>query len=115
MSNSLLNAITITALFGICGDLRAHDFFWGNAKNSHISSVPFSLVETTPYQIIPRPMSEHDGKKLPYSSTIQATPAASLSARPTKPYAYGWFGPKETPQWQRHFGYHSRYTQWTLK
>ncbi len=32
-----------------------------------------------------------------------------------QPYAYGYFGATPTGHWQRHFGYHRAYTQWTLK
>jgi len=107
--------VFIAAFLGFCDVLRAHDFFWGTTQYSPLSSPAASATATTSYQIIPRPFSHHAEKPLPYSSTVQASPSAALNARPTTPYAYGWFGPKETPQWQRHFGYHSRYTQWTLK
>jgi hypothetical protein len=32
-----------------------------------------------------------------------------------QPYSYGYFGAKGSAHWQRHFGYHRAYTQWTLK
>lgn len=67
------------------------------------------------YRIIPRPLPKHVGKHLPYSTTNQPTPNPSLESHATGPYAYGWFGPKSTPEWSRHFGYGRRYTQWTLK
>jgi hypothetical protein len=107
--------VVITSLLGLCGNLNAHDFLWGSTKNSTFVSSPSVAVESSPYKIIPRPITNHLGKTLPYSSTVQASPAPALMAQPTKPYAYGWFGPQDTPQWQRHFGYHSRFTQWTLK
>jgi len=115
MRNRFFTIVAFSALLGFCGDLSAHDFLWGSAKNFHFVKSPAGLGETTPYKIIPRPITHHLGKTLPYSSTVQASPSPALDARPTKPYAYGWFGPQDTPQWQRHFGYHSRFTQWTLK
>jgi len=115
MQKYLFIIVAISALFGFCGDLIAHDFLWGSAKNSEFVASPVGSGETTPYKIIPRPITDSLGKTLPYSSTVQASPLPALDTRPTKPYAYGWFGPQDTPQWQRHFGYHSRFTQWTLK
>lgn len=67
------------------------------------------------YRIVPRPLPEHVGKHLPYSTTNQPAPSANLESRSTGPYAYGWFGAKPSPDWSRHFGYSRRYTQWSLK
>jgi hypothetical protein len=86
------------------------------------SSIPtsFPVEEAVPpagatYRIIPRPLPKHMGKHLPYSTTNQPTAPSQLDSIPTQPYAYGWFGPRPTPSWSRHFGYGRRYTQWSLK
>ena len=67
------------------------------------------------YRILPRPLPEHQGKHLPYSTTRQPMEKANYESRATESYAYGWFGPRPSPQWSRHFGYHQSYTQWSLK
>jgi len=67
------------------------------------------------YRIVPRPLPEHVGKHLAYSTTQQPSEKPNYESRPANPYAYGWFGPQASPQWSRHFGYHQRYTQWSLK
>jgi hypothetical protein len=67
------------------------------------------------YRIVPRPLPEHTGKHLPYSTTQQPMEKPIYESRPTTPYAYGWFGPRSSPHWSRHFGYQQRYTQWSLK
>ncbi len=63
------------------------------------------------YRIVPRPLPEHIGKHLPYSTTNQPSAPAQLESRATGPYAYGWFGTKPSPEWSRHFGFSRRYTQ----
>jgi hypothetical protein len=67
------------------------------------------------YRILPRPLPEHIGKHLPYSTTNQPSTGSNYESRPTEPYSYGWFGSESSPQWSRHFGYSRRYTQWSLK
>jgi hypothetical protein len=85
-------------------------------KANEYEMISESVSETaSTYRIIPRPLPKHVGKHLPYSTTNQPTPNASFESQATGPYAYGWFGPKSTPEWSRHFGYGRRYTQWTLK
>lgn len=75
-----------------------------------------SDAATSPtYRILPRPLPEHQGKQLPYSTTRQPMEKAIYESRATESYAYGWFGPRASPQWSRHFGYHQSYTQWSLK
>jgi hypothetical protein len=35
--------------------------------------------------------------------------------RQRSPYAYGWFGSQDHTHWQRHFGYHRDFTQWSRR
>ncbi len=60
----------------------------------------------TVYRVLPRPTLE---------GPVPSSPTPTLVARPMEPYAYGWFGAKPAPSWQRSFGINRSYTQWTLK
>ncbi|MFO0923331.1 MAG: hypothetical protein U0905_12670 [Pirellulales bacterium] len=66
------------------------------------------LRSTSPaaYKILPRPT---------HHATVPATQQPTLRVRPMQPYAYGWFGTEASPDWSRHFGVKSAYTQWTRK
>jgi hypothetical protein len=94
----------VLAILGSSTCLVAEDALWGVVT-----------ANSPTYRIVPRPLPEHTGKHLPYSTTLQPSEKPIYESRPTTPYAYGWFGPRPSPHWSRHFGYQQRYTQWSLK
>ncbi|MDZ4850879.1 MAG: hypothetical protein SGI77_16455 [Pirellulaceae bacterium] len=99
-------AVVIAAvpLLAASSNAQENDPLWTNVTAS-----------ATMYQILPRPVGKHEGKHLPYSTTQQPTEKPYYESHSIQPYSYGWFGPRSTPQWSRHFGYHQGYTQWSLK
>ena len=99
-----LKTLVAAATFATPSILEAEDPLWAE----RVASSPT-------YRILPRPLPEHQGKYVPYSTTHQPMEKPNIESRATTPYSYGWFGPRATPQWSRHFGYHQSYTQWSLK
>ena len=63
------------------------------------------------YLILPRPANHFNTAQ----THSYAQPRNPVESKPIQPYAYGWFGTKYSPQWNRQFGHQSAYTQWTLK
>ena len=70
------------------------DALWGTPQASH-------------YQTIRQPASKLHSK--------HAVPTFTVSPKTPLPYAYGWFGQKQSPSWYRQFGHQQNYTQWTLR
>lgn len=70
------------------------DALWGTPHASH-------------YQTISQPVSKLHSK--------HAAPTFTVSPKPPLPYAYGWFGQKQSPSLYRQFGHQQNYTQWTLR
>ncbi len=99
-----LKTLVMAATFASPTILEADDPLWAER-----------VAPSPTYRILPRPLPEHQGKHVPYSTTHQPVEKPNIESRAATPYTYGWFGPRASPQWSRHFGYHQSYTQWSLK
>lgn len=78
----------------------------GNYHGGRYTGLWGPVNSPSAYRVLPRPTD---------LGTIPASPPNPQRTRPMMPYAYGWFGPKQTPSWSRSFGTRNGYTQWTLK
>lgn len=84
------------------------DSLWGPAPQ-----VPHLIVRSPQLQ-----MQSHSDQRQndPLHDHARATVSGAV-VQPVwrQPYAYGYFGARPNGHWRRHYGYHSAYTQWTLK
>lgn len=60
--------------------------------------------ELPPHLVLARPQATHF--RSPYSPAVRVV---------AQPYPYGYFGARGTTHWQRQFGIHRTYTQWSQK
>lgn len=63
-----------------------------------------AAAEMPPHLVLARPQAT--GFRTPYSPPIKVL---------AQPYPYGYFGVSSRTQWQRQFGIHRTYTQWSQK
>lgn len=105
-SQAALIGVSLTlflwSMLGVCSPLKAQQ----PPSPSRYDGVWSPKSSVSAYRVLPRPTNV---------GTLPATPPSPQRVRPMTPYAYGFFGPKETPNWSRSFGHRQSYTQWTLK